>query len=135
MSCCANKKRDGAPLRSELLARLGFEWSNRAAQFALTLAAPVNDDARLWRDFAAMLADSERKELECIGGAMDPEGVRRLRRILAGRMLRFSPRMAGRVYRRLDGAQPGPLLDLAAARAADLLENDGWKIRSSRRAG
>ncbi len=134
MSCCANKKRDGAPLRSELLARLGFEWSNRAARLAFAAAAPLSDDARLWRDFAAMLADSERRELECIGEAMDPEGVRRLRRALAGRMLRRSPRLAGRLYRRLDGAQPGPLLDLAAARAADLLEKDDW-IRSRGRAG
>lgn len=121
MVCCAVKK-NGGPIKGELAVRVGYHRALDTSEKVLRVFAPFSRSAALWRDFAAMMADTERRDLECLSG--EPEGTVRLRRALAGRLLRVRPRAAGRVHRRLSRARPGPYTDLVAGWIAGVLEDD-----------
>ena len=121
MVCCAVKK-NGGPIKGELAVRVGFHRALDTGERVLSVLAPFSRSAALWRDFAAMMADSERRDLDCLDS--DPEGTLRLRRAVTGRLLRVRPRTAGTIYRRLGRAKPGPYTDLVAGWIAGVLEDD-----------
>jgi len=121
MVCCAVKK-NGGPIKGELAVRVGFHRALDTSGKVLTLFAPFSRQAALWRDFAKMMAESERRDLQCLDA--EPEGTARLRRAVAGRLLRVTPRTAGSIHRRLSRARPGPYTDLLAGWLAEVLEND-----------
>jgi hypothetical protein len=124
MSCCAAKA-DGEQQRVAALFRGGFHQGLLLAERSLSLGAPYSRRALLWRDFAAMLRESEEQDLACALGQEQGVGVVRLRRALAGRLLRRAPGLAGIVHRRLRTARPPVILDLAAQLAAGALESHG----------
>jgi len=121
MVCCAIKK-NGGPLEGELAVRVGFHRTLDTSEKLLSVLAPFSRRAALWRDFAAMMAEAERRDIQCLD--VEPEGTARLRRALAGRLLRVTPRTAGSLHRRLGRARPGPYTDLLAGWLAKVLEND-----------
>lgn len=124
MSCCAAKA-DGEKMYAAAIFRNGFHRGLLLTEWALSLGAPHSQRARLWRDFTAMLRASEELDVLCSIGEEQGPGIVRLRRELAGRLLRSSPGLAGLVYRRLRRVHPPVILDLAAELAAGALEPHG----------
>ena len=120
MACCAFQRRKQASVNTEILVRAGWVAALDTTTTALAPLSAVLPRARLWRDFAAMLADSERQDGSCQVYA--PQGLPRLRRALAARLLPRSPTAAGAVWRGLGRVRAGAFADAAAGLAARALE-------------
>ncbi len=119
MACCAVRGA-GGPAGSEILIRAAFRTALWTGERGLAPLSAWSARARLWRDFATMLRDAESREAAC--QPQQARGVSRLRRVLAGKALRRHPRSAGWMYRRMEGANPGVLVDLLAAGLAGAME-------------
>ena len=114
MVCCAVRK-DQPAVAGEAVVRTGYRLGLWTLQGACTLATPLWRDSALWREFAAMLREDEARERPCPGPAAPSEDLLHLRRAFTGRLMRYSPALAGRAHRWSTAAPPHPALDLTAA--------------------
>ncbi len=120
MAGCAFQRREQASVNTEILVRTAWVAALDTTTTALAPLSAVSPRARLWRDFAVMLADSERQDESC--DVYAPQGLPRLRRVLAARLLRHSPAAAGVLYRTLGHVHAGVLTDAVAGLVARALE-------------
>lgn len=118
MACCAVRARAGTPAREAAL-RAAWILSLQAGAVALAPAARLRPELAIWADFLALLAAEETSDAACEAGRSDAWA--RLRTEVAGRLLRVSPRLSGRVWRAMDAEPVGPALHLAALLAGKVI--------------
>lgn len=94
--------------------RAGYRLGLWTMEGACAVASPLWRDAALWRDFAAMLRGDEERERPCPGPPAPSADLLHVRRALTGRLMRYSPALAGRAHRWTTGSRPHPVLNLTA---------------------